>query len=73
VNPPENVLVLSLDEKAGIQAKAPTKPHALAAPGRATRREHEYTRDGTQCLLACLKVHEGDVPAMASKTRNRSI
>jgi putative transposase len=71
VDPPQNVLVLSLDEKTGIQAKAPTKPDVLPAPGRATRREHEYTRNGTQCLFACLKVHEGDVLAMPSKTRNR--
>ena len=71
VNPPENVLVVSIDEKTGIQAKAPTKPDTLPAPGRPTRREHEYIRDGTQCLFACLKVHEGDVLAMTSKTRNR--
>ena len=71
VNPPENVLVVSIDEKTGIQAKAPTKPDVLPAPGRPTRREHEYVRNGTQCLFACLKVHEGDVLAMASKTRNR--
>ncbi len=71
VDPPENVLVLSLDEKTGIQAKAPTKPDVLPAPGRVTRREHEYERNGTQCLFACLKVHEGDVLAMSSKTRNR--
>jgi transposase len=71
VNPPENVLVLSIDEKTGIQAKAPTKPDVLPAPGRPTRREHEYIRNGTQCLFACLKVHAGDVLAMPSKTRNR--
>jgi len=71
VNPPENVLVVSLDEKTGIQAKAPTKPDKLPAPGRPARREHEYKRNGTQCLFAALKVHEGDVLAMASKTRNR--
>ena len=71
VNPPENVLVLSIDEKTGIQAKAPTKPDILPAPGHPTRREHEYVRNGTQCLFACLKVTEGDVLAMASKTRNR--
>jgi putative transposase len=34
VNPPENVLVVSIDEKTGIQAKAPTKPDVLPAPGR---------------------------------------
>ena len=71
VNPPENVLVVSIDEKTGIQAKAPTKPDMLPAPGRPTRREHEYIRNGTQCLFACLRVHEGDVLAMTSKTRNR--
>ena len=71
VNPPENVLVVSIDEKTGIQAKAPTKPDAPAAPGKPPRREHEYTRNGTQCLFACLKVKEGDVLGMPSKTRNR--
>jgi len=71
VDPPENVLVVSIDEKTGIQAKAPTKPDTPPAPGRPARREHEYTRNGTQCLFAALKVHHGDVLAMASKTRNR--
>ena len=71
LDPPENVLVLSLDEKTGIQAKAPVKPDVAPAPGRPARREHEYTRNGTQCLFACLKVHDGDVIGMASKTRNR--
>lgn len=71
VDPPENVLVISLDEKTGIQAKAPTKPDLPPAPGRPARREHEYTRNGTQCLFAALKVHHGEVLGMASKTRNR--
>lgn len=71
VNPPENVLVVSIDEKTGIQAKAPTKPGTAPEPGRPARREHEYTRNGTQCLFAALKVHHGDVLAMPSKTRNR--
>ncbi len=71
VDPPENVLVVSLDEKTGIQAKAPTKPDTPPASGRPARREHEYTRNGTQCLFAALKVHHGEVLGMASKTRNR--
>jgi transposase len=71
VDPPENVLVVSIDEKTGIQAKSPTKPDAPAAPRKPPRREHEYTRNGTQCLFACLKVGEGDVLGMPSKTRNR--
>jgi transposase len=71
VDPPENVLVVSIDEKTGIQAKAPVKPDRPPVPGRPARREHEYTRNGTQCLFAALKVHHGDVLAMPSKTRNR--
>ena len=71
VDPPANVLVVSLDEKTGIQAKAPTKPDTPPAPNQPARREHEYERNGTQCLFAALKVHHGDVLAMASKTRNR--
>jgi transposase len=71
VDPPENVLVVSIDEKTGIQAKSPTRPDRPPAPGRPARREHEYKRNGTQCLFAALKVHAGDVLAMASKTRNR--
>ena len=71
IDPPENVLVVSIDEKTGIQAKAPTKPDQPPAPGKPARREHEYTRNGTQCLFACLNVQEGDVLAMPSKTRNQ--
>jgi len=71
VDPPENVLVVSIDEKTGIQAKAPTKPDQPPAPDKPARREHEYTRNGTQCLFACLNVQAGNVLAMASKTRNR--
>jgi hypothetical protein len=65
------VLVVSIDEKTGIQAKAPTKPDQPPAPGKPARREHEYTRNGTQCLFAWLNVQEGDVLGMPAKTRNR--
>jgi transposase len=71
VDPPENVLVVSIDEKTGIQAKAPVKPDRPPQAGKPARREHEYKRNGTQCLFAALKVHHGDVLAMSSKTRNR--
>jgi len=71
VDPPANVLVVSIDEKTGIQAKAPVKPDTPPQRGRAARREHEYQRNGTQCLFACLQVKAGEVLGMPSKTRNR--
>jgi transposase len=61
LNPPENALVLCVDEKTGVQAlgrKAPDKP---VCPGTPARREFEYLRHGTKSLLAALAVHEGIV------------
>jgi transposase len=71
IDPPENAIVLSIDEKTGIQAKAPTKPDAPPETGKPARRESEYKRNGTQCLFASLEVHSGEVAAMTSKTRDR--
>ena len=71
LDPPEGTLVVSIDEKTGIQAKAPTREDVQARPGKPTRREHEYVRNGTQNLFAALRVHTGEVSAMPAKTRNR--
>jgi transposase len=71
LEPPEGALVVSIDEKTGIQAKAPTRADLQPRPGRASRREYEYSRNGTQNLFAALRVHTGEVSAMPSKTRNR--
>jgi DDE superfamily endonuclease len=71
LGPPEGALVVSIDEKTGIQAKAPTRPDLQARPGKPARREYEYPRNGTQNLFAALRVHSGEVSAMPSKTRNR--
>jgi transposase len=71
LDPPEAALVVSLDEKTGIQAKAPTREDVQARPGKPSRREHEYVRNGTQNLFAALRVHTGEVSAMPAKTRNR--
>ena len=71
LDPPERTLVVSIDEKTGIQAKAPTRPDLQARPAKPARREHEYKRNGTQNLFAALRVHSGEVVAMPAKTRNR--
>ncbi len=61
LNPPENALVWSIDEKTGMQAKSRVNPTKPAVPGRPARREFEYKRHGTAVLFAALKVHEGTV------------
>jgi transposase len=61
LDPPENAVVWSVDEKSGMQAKSRVNPTRPAVPGVAVRREFEYRRHGTAVLFAGLKVHEGTV------------
>jgi transposase len=59
LNPPENAVVWSVDEKSGMQAKSRINPTKPAIPGKAVRREFEYKRHGTRVLFAALDVHDG--------------
>ena len=61
LNPPENAVVWSVDEKSGMQAKSRLNPTRPAVPGIPARREFEYRRNGTAVLFAGLDVHEGTV------------
>ena len=61
LNPPENAVVWSVDEKSGIQAKSRINPTRPAKPGIPVRREFEYRRHGTAVLFAGLDVHHGGV------------
>ncbi|MHB8840555.1 MAG: IS630 family transposase, partial [Candidatus Aquicultor sp.] len=61
LNPPENAVVLSVDEKSSIQALERRYPNLSPGPGRVERIEHEYIRHGTQSLIAALEVHSGSV------------
>src|SRR5436309_14523476 len=47
LNPPENALVFSVDEKTSIQAKARINPTKPPVPRHRERREFEYVRHGT--------------------------
>lgn len=53
---PADTVLLSVDEKTGIQAKSRKYPTRRARPGRPTRREFEYVRHGTVSLLAAMNV-----------------
>jgi transposase len=61
LNPPQNAVVWSVDEKSGMQAKSRINPTKPAIPGKRARREFEYRRNGTAVLFAALDVHEGAV------------
>lgn len=61
LNPPENVVVWSVDEKSGMQATSRVNPTRPAVPGIPARREFEYRRNGTAVLFAALDVHDGQV------------
>lgn len=63
LNPPERAIVLSVDEKTGIQAKERVAADQPARPGRLRRREFEYRRHGIAKLVAALDVGSGQVLA----------
>jgi transposase len=64
-------LVLCVDEKTGIQALERARPIEPAQPGRDERRDHEYVRHGTCCLLATRVVATGEVIGSVSRQRGR--
>jgi transposase InsO family protein len=57
------VHTVSTDEKAGIQALERAHPGLPMRPGHVERREFEYVRHGTLCLMANLQVASGRVIA----------
>ncbi len=61
LNPPENAIVLSMDEKSQIQALDRTQPSLPMKPGRAGTMTHDYKRNGTTTLFAALDVLTGSV------------
>jgi transposase len=61
LSPPENAVVLCVDEKSQCQALERTQPLLPLRPGQSERRSHDYTRHGTTTLFAALDAHRGDV------------
>jgi len=61
LNPPENAIVLCMDEKSQIQALDRTQPSLPMKPGRAGTMTHDYKRNGTTTLFAALDVLSGSV------------
>jgi transposase len=68
--PPQNAIVLCVDEKSQIQALDRTAPMLPMQPGFPERRTHDYKRHGTTTLFAALEIATGKVTA-AVKPRHR--
>ncbi len=61
LNPPENALVLSADEKTSIQALDRTQPGLPLIRGRCGTMTHDYKRNGTTTLFAAISMVCGKV------------
>lgn len=70
MSPPQNALVLSLDEKSQCQALERSQPILPMITGCPERSSHDYFRHGTTTLFAALDVKSGEVFAQC-KPRHR--
>ena len=61
MNPPDNAMVLSVDEKTQIQALDHTQPMLPLRPGQIERRTHDYARHGTASLYAAFGIASGEI------------
>jgi transposase len=61
LDPPEQAVVFSVDEKSQIQALDRTQPGLPLKKGRASTMTHHYKRNGTTTLFAALNVADGTV------------
>ena len=61
LNPPENAVVLCVDEKSQVQALDRTAPILPIMPGVPEKQTHDYIRHGTTTLFAALEVATGHV------------
>lgn len=69
---PEGAVVLSIDEKTGMQAIERKHLDRPPRPGVLRRQEFEYVRHGTQALIAALDVHSGKTVATCGDTRTQA-
>jgi transcriptional regulator with XRE-family HTH domain len=61
LNPPQQAMVLCVDEKSHIQALDRTQPGLPLKKGRCGTMTHDHKRNGTTTLLAALEVLQGRV------------
>jgi transposase len=61
--------IICLDEKTGIQALERLHPDIPMEPGRPVRREFEYIRHGTLCLMGAYDVRGGKLFGFTAESR----
>ena len=61
LNPPENAIVLSCDEKSQMQALDRTQPGLPLKKGRCGTLTHDYKRNGTTTMFAALNTLDGSI------------
>jgi transposase len=72
LDPPQNALVLAVDEKPHIQALERAQGYLKLPNGRAlTGQSHHYKRHGTSTLFAALNIASGEVTARHYRRRRR--
>ena len=67
----QGVQTVSIDEMTGIQALERAAPNLAMKPGHVERREFEYVRHGTRCLIGSLVVPTGQVLGSVTAARGR--
>jgi transposase len=70
MNPPDNAVVLSVDEKTQIQALNRTQPGLPLNPNRIGSRTHDYKRNGTAALYAAFNTLTGKVVGKVTDKTN---
>jgi transposase len=61
MNPPDNAVVVCVDEKSQVQALDRTAPILPLRPGLPEKATHDYVRHGTTTLFAALEIATGKV------------
>ncbi len=64
--PPQNAIVLCVDEKSQVQALNRTQQTLPMQPGHAEQRTHDYLRHGTTTLFAALEIATGQVTRLCA-------
>jgi transposase len=67
LNPPQEAIVLCVDEKSQIQALDRTQPGLPIKKGRCGTMTHDYKRNGTTTLFAALEMLQGKVVGQCYK------